>query len=214
MSTLVDDIPFLPTPTPCEIPEIGERARDRACEKSSVVGHQSSVIRLPLARARKIAEHVAAALQPFCNRIEIAGSIRRGRPDCGDIDLVIEARDREGLIDRVKQSCTFKTEGAQNCIAVMRDGVQLDFFFARGATKDLFSTSPSNWGTILLCRTGSPAHNIYLVERAKARGLIWNPYRGVVRGGSLTGDVIASETEEEIFKALELEFVRPEDREK
>jgi DNA polymerase (family 10) len=216
MTLHIDDTPFLPAVTPCDVPEIGEVARERACARAESTVHspQSTVQRLPLARARKIAETVAERLMPFANRIEIAGSIRRGRETCGDIDLVIETRDREGLIDRVKQSCTLKTEGQQNTIAIMRDGTQIDLFFARGKTADLFSVSPSNWGTILLCRTGSPAHNIYMVEKAKGMGLIWNPYRGVVKGGSLTGEVIASETEEDIFRALEMEFVRPADREK
>ena len=45
-------------------------------------------IRLPLAAARDLAEELAGMLGPFCDRIEIAGSIRREKPDCGDIELV------------------------------------------------------------------------------------------------------------------------------
>jgi len=35
-----------------------------------------------------IAEQVKAELQPHCIRIEIAGSIRRKKPECRDIEIV------------------------------------------------------------------------------------------------------------------------------
>jgi DNA polymerase/3'-5' exonuclease PolX len=46
--------------------------------------------------AMTLAERVQRELQPFCIRCEIAGSIRRGRPEVGDIDFVILPR-RRGL---------------------------------------------------------------------------------------------------------------------
>jgi len=62
----------------------------------------SSGVRVPLADARVIAESLMAALGPGCERIEIAGSIRRGRPDVGDIELVAIPRIeqiRDGFFD-------------------------------------------------------------------------------------------------------------------
>ena len=77
--------------------------------------------------------------------------------------------------------------------------------------RDLLNTAPDNFGTLLLCRTGSKEHNIFLVEHAKRLNLRWNPYRGVIDGA---GNVLASETEEDIFKALDLPWIQPEDRER
>jgi DNA polymerase (family 10) len=216
MTTTVD-IAFLPDPTPCEIPSANAPSVPSVPSVPSLPPPISnppiSNPPIPLARARKIADHVVDALRPFCHDIAIAGSIRRGRPTCGDIDLVILPRDRDGLIARIRQSCTIKSSGDLNTIAVMRDGTQLDIFCARPAGRDLFTVSPGTWGTLLLCRTGSKQFNVWFADQAKARGFHWNPYRGICRGGSLTGDVIASETEDDMFQALNLDFILPEDRE-
>lgn len=45
---------------------------------------------LPLARAAVLAAELKAALSPSCDRIEIAGSVRRKRPLVNDIDLVLQ----------------------------------------------------------------------------------------------------------------------------
>ncbi len=43
---------------------------------------------IPLALARKAAQKLLAQLEPHCERIEIAGSIRREKEEIGDIELV------------------------------------------------------------------------------------------------------------------------------
>lgn len=165
--------------------------------------------RIPLAKARAMAEKIAASLQEVCTRVEIAGSIRRGRPDCGDLDFVVMTDNPVKLRERVMQRCRIRQWGPQNILAVMENGVTLDIFIAHPGIKELFDTKPSNWGTLLLCRTGSVAHNVYLVETAKRAGMKWNPYHGLYSGNKL----IASETEQDIFTALGLPFVPPEKRE-
>lgn len=166
-----------------------------------------------LARAALIATKIAASLAPLCEKIEIAGSIRRARPLCGDIDLVILPRPGEqaAIKARCKQKCAVVIDGPQNCIYRMGDDTQIDIFFARHPVKELLQTIPGNFGSLLLCRTGSKEHNIYLVEHAKRRGLQWKPYEGVF---DEDGYCLASETEESIFDALNLGFVPPERRER
>lgn len=213
--THVDDIPFLPEVTAVDVPDFGETRPVAAASTgraAPIAGAEP--VRLPLATARRIGETVAERLRPFCHRIEVAGSIRRQRTMCGDVDLVVLPSDLTGLIGRVRQSCTLKVAGDLNMIAVMANGVQLDIFVAKPAGMDLFARVPGTFGTLMVCRTGSRQFNIWLAERAKAMGLHWNPYRGVCRGGSLTGEVIASETEEDVFQALDLDFIRPEQRER
>lgn len=171
---------------------------------------------MELNKARNYAEKIVAALSPMAKRIEIAGSIRRNKPMVGDIDLVIEPK--PGQLHAIKQRCLTGTLTSGNM--VMMDGemnfimmlgtVQLDIFFARPAVPDLFNPKPANFGSLLLCRTGSKEHNIWLIGEAKARGLAWLPYEGVVKDGR----VVAGETEEDIFRALRLEYVKPENRER
>ena len=167
---------------------------------------------MKLANVRRLAETIQEVLRPFCERLEIAGSIRRQRPECGDIDLVLIPRPNAlaDLKARCLQHATLTTDGGQNFICQLR-GIQLDLFIARPDDRDMFHPLPTNFGSLLLCRTGSKEHNIFLVEHAKARGLRWQPYQGVM---DATGAVIASRTEEEIFTALGLDFVPPEKRER
>ena len=164
-----------------------------------------------LTTADKYVAKLLEILTPYCDRIAVAGSIRRRRPVVGDIDLVVLTRDPAAVKARCKQSCTTKTDGQQNYICETNNGIQIDIFFAQYAQEDFFTKVPGTWGTILLCRTGSTAHNIYLVEHAKKLGLKWDPYAGVVDPDF---NIIASETEEEIFSALKLEFIPPEKRER
>lgn len=164
-----------------------------------------------------VALKIQEQLAPLCERIEIAGSIRRGRPEVNDVDFVILPRAGQfaAIKARCAQKCEVVRDGEHNCIyrLVLSDQtpLQLDVFFARPAVSDLLNTVPGNFGTLLLCRTGSKDHNIYLVEHAKRLGLRWNPYRGVIGDGQ---QVVASETEVDIFKALGLPWISPESRER
>ncbi len=164
---------------------------------------------MQLATGQRFAEKIASELSPFCDKIEIAGSIRRRCPVVNDIDLVILAKDKAAIKARCRRSCQVKTDGDLNFIAITSTGIQIDIFFATPATADMFSPLPSNWGSLFLCRTGSRAHNIYLVEHAKTIGLTWSPYAGVYDSDM---KLLASETEESIFEALQLPFKTPEER--
>lgn len=55
--------------------------------------------RLPLERARQLANAVRDELAPGCQRIEIAGSIRRRKPEIGDIEIVCIPKRSGGLFD-------------------------------------------------------------------------------------------------------------------
>jgi len=165
---------------------------------------------LPWTKARRYADHIAAALQPFCNRLEIAGSIRRLRDYCGDIDLVAEPRDAVALRARILEGGAVVQNGPQNIHIRLKNGVEVQVFLARPAAADLLETKPGNWGSLLLLRTGSREHNIYLLERAKSLSLRWSTHEGVFDGAKL----IASETEEAIFDALKLPFIEPPSRQR
>lgn len=166
---------------------------------------------MTLPDAQKLSAHIAGHLAPFCERIEIAGSIRRGCPECGDIDLVILPRNLAGLQARLTQNPSTRliTDGPINKILKLGNGVQLDIFLARPKFRDLLDEKPTNFGSLFLCRTGSKEHNIHLVEHAKKIGLRWNPYEGVF---DEQGFCIAGETEESIFEALGLDYVEPSQR--
>lgn len=67
--------------------------------------------RIQRATAERIAHDLEALLTPSCQRLVIAGSIRRQKADVGDIELVIEPR-YEAIEQRVN---LFETKLVQRC---------------------------------------------------------------------------------------------------
>lgn len=181
--------------------------------------------------AYKLAEKIKGVLAPFCERIEIAGSIRRARPVVNDIDIVLLPLPGSAAeeLRAILRKCAVVKDGPQNMVVRSKCGQQIDVRFAHGEIRDLLTTTPSNWGAQLLCWTGSQEHNIYLNQCAQKMGLMLRAGHALVApGGSgraATGDdsqresphqekIIASATEEEIFKALGLDWIPPVARER
>jgi DNA polymerase (family X) len=164
---------------------------------------------LPLAKARALADKVVTALTPHCQRIAIAGSIRREKMTCGDIDLVAQGITPVG-IERLCENTTVLSRGDKNISVVLANGFGIQLFIADTPASDLFGNplSHDTWGTLLLCRTGCMQHNIFLASRAVSRGMHWNPYKGILKHGKL----IAHATEEDIYKALDLTYIEPQNR--
>ena len=161
---------------------------------------------------QRYAEKIIAELSPMCERIEVAGSIRRQRPQVGDIDLVILPK--PGQQRAIRTRCLASgpvvlADGKQNVRIKLTTGVQVELYFAIHGDGDFFRKQPCTWGTLLLCRTGSKEFNIWFARCALAAGWHWNPYFGLWR----SGHGIAAE-EPDLFKALALDYIEPEARER
>jgi DNA polymerase/3'-5' exonuclease PolX len=184
-------------------------------------GDPPILARMPLATARRYADQIVTWLTPCCHRIEIAGSIRRLRPDCGDIDLVVipkieVQKDMLGEVIAVKNLLhafladyvsnpengaswqTGRNDPKLQCIIQLRK-CQLDIYFA----------DESTWTTRLICRTGSTQHNIWICQRAIQRGGTWKPYDGLWLGGIKR----PLDTEESFYRELGLALIDPANRE-
>lgn len=169
---------------------------------------------MKLVAAQMLASKVAQELEPFCERIAIAGSIRRERPSVNDIDLVLIPLGPAAMpeiLKRCKRNCV-PVQGdacSQNIRFKWPNEFQLDLWIAHAGDTDLLSTRPSNWGAVLLCRTGSMVHNTQLASLAMRQGMKFAPYRGILKGE----EVIAGETEASIYEALGLPWLEPTERE-
>ncbi len=91
-----------------------------------------------------------------------------------------------------------------------RNGPLIKQFTIDDIQVDLIHATTENWGIRMLRWTGSVAHNIKLATHARKLGMKLAVSKGLV---SKTGKVVISETEEEIFKALHMDYVKPIDRE-
>ena len=152
---------------------------------------------MELKHAEEIAGEIIQALQPHCQKIEVAGSIRRKKPYVHDIDIVLVPANQGALLVALNALGSRVKEGP----AIMQrqyKGVMVDFYFA----------TPETWYTLLLIRTGSKEHNIRLTTLAKRRG--WHLHAS---GKGLTneqGERLAGESEESFFAALGIPFVATE----
>lgn len=169
---------------------------------------------MKLQEAEALAFKILQVIEPCCERVAVAGSVRRRRPEPLDIDIVLIPK--PFMWNQIQTSMRAEL-GAMQGIA----GPQLIRMYApfannqfsllseRQVQVDFYAATEQTWGTILLIRTGSTDHNIRLCTHAKALGMMLSASRGVIEKGV----VIASKTEEEIFKALILPYVAPGDRE-
>ena len=80
---------------------------------------------------------------------------------------------------------------------------------------DLWLAERKTLTTRLICRTGSMEHNVWIAQRAERMGMKWKPYEGLykLRGGLADPEPIPTETEAAFYKALDMEYVAPANRE-
>ncbi len=122
--------------------------------------------RVPIGSALPVAEEIARDLREAVPgaRVEVAGSLRRGRESVHDIDLVAAADRPEELQDALAVHPAVERElsrGDASASVATHAGVRLEL--AVGA--------PESFGNLLQHATGSAAHNIRLRELAVRQGL-------------------------------------------
>jgi len=154
---------------------------------------------LSLADGQQIAREVIEMIRPFCERIEVAGSIRRQRPVVNDVDIVVIPSDLVGLVERIR--------GPGNSGAAE---VKILHFLHKNVAIDIYIASHASWATLLLIRTGSRENNIRLAARAKARG--WQLKASGEGLLNEAGQRIAGDNELSIFATLGLPYQKPEQR--
>lgn len=154
---------------------------------------------MKLADATILAEELKHAFEPCCDKVTIAGSIRRRMPEINDIDLVIVPYDLAAFDASVK----FLLDN------MSLNGKKIKRGTYKGMTADLYIADANTYDTLLLIRTGSAEHNIRLTTLAKHRG-----YKLHANGTGLENQfgVIIAKTEQEIFRALDISYLEPEER--
>lgn len=196
----------------------------------------STTDRIPKVRGVELAWELLAILSPFCERIELAGSIRRGRADVGDVELVCLPRFEPAPTDLFGDPIG---HGAnlldRECDRLVKEGVftkRLDrlkrprwgsgtkWATFRGVALDLYPViAPAQWGVAFLIRTGSAAFAKRLVTATQHGG--WMPDGRWIASGALwrwkvpgvEGEIIPTPEEPDVFAEMGLAYVPPERRE-
>ena len=164
---------------------------------------QRATGRFRLDTAYDTAQELAAYIREVkgVERVEPAGSLRRGRETVGDLDLLVTGGDLARAADHL-----VKFPRVAQVLVKGEDKVSVKL--ANDMQVDVRLLAPESFGAALQYFTGSKEHNVALRERAKRRGWKLSEY------GLFEGDkAIASRTEEEIYKKLGLAWIPPEIRE-
>jgi DNA polymerase (family 10) len=161
--------------------------------------------RVRLDVAMDLAEEIVAVLSPVpgCQRVAYAGSLRRMRDTIGDIDVLATAAD-SGQLMAAFASLPNVAE------VIASGGTKTSIRTTAGIQADLRVVPPECWGAALQYFTGARAHNIRTREIAVHKKLKLSEY-GLF--DVATGELIVSETEEEVYHHLGLPWIPPTLRE-
>jgi DNA polymerase (family X) len=167
--------------------------------------------RLPLGAAEAVVAPLLVALRGVTGveRVEVAGSLRRGRATIGDVDLLAVAADPAPVMAALREhGDVAEVLGSGDT----KTSVRLD----GDLQVDLRVVPAGSFGAAWQYFTGSKAHNVALRQRALDRGLRLSEY-GLFRGGDgddpERGVRVAGADEAEVYAALGLPWITPELRE-
>lgn len=138
------------------------------------------------------------------NRLEFAGSYRRGKESVGDLDLLVTSEDPEAVMDHFSKLSQIQE-------IIQRGETKMSIRVADSFQVDLRVVDDASWGAALQYFTGSKEHNVRIRGMAKAIGLKINEY-GVFKSDDESCRV-AGANEEEIYALVGMPWVPPELRE-
>jgi DNA polymerase (family X) len=140
----------------------------------------------------KKAHKIFAVLKSVDENFYMAGSARRGKKeDLHDLDVVYMGE----RIPPIPGHAAFVK------------GKDITRYTIMGEQVDIYRTNPKSFGAMMLYLTGPQEYNIIMRAKAKRKGMILNQYGLYDRE---TRELIASETEKDIYDALGLEYKKPE----
>lgn len=194
-----------------DLPRMGEKSEKQVLAGIEALSRRTG--RTPLGVALPAAQAILDQLLVLPGAIEgaIAGSIRRGRPTIGDVDLLVASDDAAPIMDVFVN--------LPNVARVLGHGpTKSSIELLNGLQVDLRVLEKARWGTALNYFTGSQAHNIRMRELALAKGYSLNEHalRPLDADGNMIDDEsqhVLCATEEELYERVGLPYIPSELRE-
>lgn len=184
----------------------------------------SAKLKHPWKAAMELAEQLKAALEPMCEAIEIAGSLRRRKALVSDIELLYIPRFESRKVDLFDSAPVSLVD--EGLATWLRTGVltkrlsmtgittwgeknKLSVHVGTGIPVDFFATTRENWFVSLVIRTGSKETNLRLTTGANALGRSLNAYGS---GVTINGQVHPATSERDVFNLCGVPYLEPEQR--
>ena len=188
-----------------ELPGLGAKTEEKIAKAIERLGLHGKDRRTPIGVALSVAGRIVEELGalPQVDQVQYCGSLRRFRDTVADVDILVASSKPEGIMDAfttMSLAHDVVAHGETKSAVLTREGLQVD----------LRVVKPEEFGAAILYFTGSKEHNIALRQRALDRGWTLNEYS---LSDVETEAVVAAATEQEIYEALEMDFVPPPLRE-
>lgn len=186
--------------------EAGLGAPTIATLREALVHYRRAIRPMYVDEAEHVGELLLAALaeRDGVVRLQLAGSLRRGKELVGDLDILLASDNPASLSDALAAHplvAEVLSRGEGRTSLRIRSGHQVDLRLIR----------PHNLGAALHYFTGSKAHNIDMRARALRLGFKLSDHGLMTRDGERI--VTSGATEEELFAALRLQPIPAELRE-
>jgi DNA polymerase (family 10) len=196
------------------LPRMGEKQIEKL--RKGIEDFRKSAGRFRIDEAEESAERLTKYMLDFdgIDRVTPAGSLRRGRETAGDLDLLVTGPACEPDRAAAAVEYTAAYPGIRDMIA--RGENKVSFYLANSLQVDVRLLPSSSYGAALQYFTGSKMHNVALRQRALKMGYTlseWALARLTDGPESAAGSVVAAETEEAIYEALNMDWIPPEMRE-
>ncbi|HUB00828.1 MAG TPA: DNA polymerase/3'-5' exonuclease PolX [Terracidiphilus sp.] len=190
------------------LPRMGAKQIEKL--RKGIEEYRRSAGRFRIDVAEEAAQALSAYLLQFkgIERVTPAGSLRRGRETVGDLDLLATGPGcapghTAGAVEHVAAY-----PGVRSVLAKGENKVS--FLLGDGLQVDVRLLPSESFGAALQYFTGSKAHNVTLRQRALKMGYTLSEW-ALARLDDES--VVAAATEEEIYKALGMDWMAPEMRE-
>ena len=190
------------------LPRMGDKQIEKL--RKGIEDYRRSVGRYRIDVAEDEAQRISAYLLAFdgIERVTPAGSLRRGRETCGDLDLLVTgpACAPEHTAAAVDYVAAYP--GIHSIIA--KGDNKVSFYLSNALQVDVRLLPSASYGAALQYFTGSKAHNVSLRQRALKMGYTLSEW-ALARLDDES--VVAAATEEEIYAALGMDWMPAELRE-
>ena len=166
---------------------------------------------MELSKAKQIADSIVELLQTHCERINIAGSIRREKPEVKDIEIVYVPKKNQKDLIAIFQIVNAWPKVKGQPLGKYTQRI-IPALIGEGETiaLDLFQASRDNWGLQLAIRTG-PAEYSHKMLAARWCGMKYQS-RGGILYSLATGKAEPMREEKDLFDFLNIPFTEPRNR--